>query len=210
MEAKNIYCGKIILIRHGQSKWNEIGMCQGQLNSNLTDRGKGQAVTFGWTVEEIIDGEDIRSVRIICSPQDRTMQTAKIVMENGGRLLGGQKLRSDARLMEGNMGIAQGKIIAEWDTLMPEDAPHRKADKWLNSFPGGESYLDIHRRTVDFLNDNPGGTMVVVTHEMISKCIRGVFSKMPQGEMIKLKHNQDTVYLIDREKMTVEEISVNP
>jgi probable phosphoglycerate mutase len=209
MEAKNIFSGKLILVRHGQSEWNKKGMCQGHLNSDLTGRGRGQAATFGWAVSRLIENMGLTHVRFVASPQDRTMQTARIMLEHGDTTMQCSSVEQDKRLMEGNMGIAQGKIIADWDDLMPEEAAHRKADKWRNRFPGGECYLDIHRRTLDFLNDNCGGNMVVVTHEMVSKCIRGIYSNLHQDDVVSLKHKQDVVYIIDRKNLTVEEYPVN-
>lgn len=66
---------KLYLIRHGQSEWNELGKVQGQVNTNLTEKGKEQAVNLANRL--ITENINI----IYTSDLNRANDTAKIISE---------------------------------------------------------------------------------------------------------------------------------
>ena len=43
---------RIIMIRHGETEWNQLGIYQGQLNSNLTENGLNQASAIAQRLQD--------------------------------------------------------------------------------------------------------------------------------------------------------------
>ena len=67
---------RILLIRHGQSTWNELGKWQGQQNPPLTEQGRRQAHAAAEALGDIIG--------IAASDLDRAAETARIIATERG------------------------------------------------------------------------------------------------------------------------------
>ena len=65
------------IVRHGETEWNREDRMQGFLESSLTDKGKAQAANLGEILKTALTGEP--AFAILCSPQGRALETAKII-----------------------------------------------------------------------------------------------------------------------------------
>ncbi len=133
--VKNLY-----LLRHAQSEYNEKGIFQGRLDSDLTPLGFVQARLVA---QELAD----KNIEIIySSPQRRAYKTALVV----GDLLGLDVL-VDERIREMSFGDYEGKHF--W-TLMEEEGELLRA--WLsnplkNPLPTQEDMESFKNRVESFL-----------------------------------------------------------
>ena len=95
---------KIFVIRHGETEWNKLKLCQGQKNIKLNEIGINQAKI----VKEKLENEKIDL--IISSPLDRSCKTAEIINENSDT-----PIIYDDRLKEKAFGKLEGRKIDEFD-----------------------------------------------------------------------------------------------
>jgi len=95
---------RLLLVRHGESVWNEEERIQGQQDIPLSENGRRQAVALG---------ERLRDVRIdacFSSPLKRATETAELILKASGNSL---PIVTLPELMERNFGEWEGKCVAE-------------------------------------------------------------------------------------------------
>lgn len=148
---KNIY-----LLRHAQSEYNEKGIFQGRLDSDLTPLGFVQARL---SAQEFLDKE----IEVIySSPQRRAYKTALTIAD-----LLGLEVIVDERIREMSFGNYEGKKF--WDLVEEEGHIFRA---WLsnpvkNPLPTQENMEDFSKRVESFLEDivkGPYKNLLVVAH----------------------------------------------
>ncbi len=88
---------RLYLLRHGQTKFNTMGLAQGRINSDLTDLGKKQALA----AKNYFEKNNIKFDHIYTSPLGRTIQTCEIVTGEKGKQVDG--------LIEIDFGQLDGK-----------------------------------------------------------------------------------------------------
>lgn len=151
MSNKNLY-----LLRHAQSEYNEKGIFQGRLDSDLTPLGFVQARL---SARELAD----KNIEIIySSPQRRAYKTALTVAD-----VLGLKVVVDERIREMSFGDYEGRNF--WE-LMEKEGHLLRA--WLsnpvkNPLPTQESMEHFRQRVEDFLShvmQSPYQNLLVVAH----------------------------------------------
>lgn len=159
--------GKIILIRHGESKLNVEGVYYGILNPELTEKGKEQAKK----TREIL--KNISYEKIYTSDLKRAIETAEIV--NYKEL----EISIDEELRELNFGIFEGRSYEELLEKYPEEL--KKSQKnWENyNYITGESVLELQKRTINFIEkkiDLEKDTVLVTHWGVINTILSHYFS----------------------------------
>ncbi len=144
------------LIRHGESTWNQRGLCQGQRpGPRLTSRGRHQADRCA----ERLIGEPIGL--LVSSDLERALETAAPI----GRALGLVPL-PDRRLRERALGAAEGEPIASLGTDRSGVAGGRVVD--ADAAPeGGESVRQLYDRVTACVAEHLGrgdGELALVCH----------------------------------------------
>lgn len=147
---------KLYLLRHAQSEYNEKGIFQGRLDSDLTPLGFVQARLSALELED-------KGIEVIySSPQRRAYKTALTVAD-----VLGLEVVVDERLREMSFGEYEGKHF--WSLLEQEGARMRA---WLsnpvkNPLPTQENMQDFEKRVSSFLKDlisSPYKAVLVVAH----------------------------------------------
>ena len=184
----------IYLVRHGQTDWNLEKRRQGQLDSPLTETGIEQARAVGRLLRARI--ESCADPLLVSSPLGRAMQTAELVARELG--LGHGDIRPDAQLMEADHGAWSGLLKEEIKPNYPEQWRQRHQDRWNFRFPGGESYAELALRAAHWLEslETEEENLVVVTHEMFSRCLRGHYLGLDSAQTLQLSHPHDHVFII--------------
>lgn len=179
---------ELFVLRHGQTEWNVVGRHQGRLDSPLTETGRGQAVEQGQILTGLL--ADRADIIAQCSPQGRALKTAQIALPP--RM---QKPKIDDRLCEIHFGDWQGLTIAEIAQRWPERCGTLDQDPfaWHFNAPNGESFDQIHSRTLAFLKAL-SGPAVVITHGITSRVLRGIWLGLEMDEMGALVGGQGCVY----------------
>lgn len=99
--------GTLILLRHGQSDWNEKNLFTGWVDVHLTDQGRAEATRAG----ELIREADLLPDVLHTSLLSRAIQTAHLALESCDRLW--VPVKRSWRLNERHYGALQGKDKAE-------------------------------------------------------------------------------------------------
>lgn len=98
---------KLILVRHGQSDWNEKNLFTGWVDVRLSEIGQKEALRAG----ELLVESGIRPDVLYTSKLSRAIQTANIALEKADLLY--LDTKRDWRLNERHYGALQGKDKAQ-------------------------------------------------------------------------------------------------
>jgi len=131
----------IVLVRHGESTWNELKLVQGQNDeSNLNDRGREQAREAGLSLR----AQDFDA--ILSSDLARTRETAEIIAATLGLTV-----TATSDLRERSFGDFEGRPLRELTPLLSGIENHVVVDD--NSHPpNGESLLQLWYRAGSFVD----------------------------------------------------------
>jgi probable phosphoglycerate mutase len=172
----------IYLLRHGQTEMNAEGRLQGQRDSPLTARGRGQAAAMGDLLATVMD--DPAAASWVCSPLGRARHTAEIVAA---------RLAVDAAGigLEPRLGLTRAEIEAREPDLWQA----RLADKWDFVIPGGESYAMVAVRARAWLAEQrPEAPVVAVCHGAFGRILRGLYLGASAEEIFALDEPQDALF----------------
>lgn len=165
---------ELLLVRHGQTEWNEQGRYIGWQEVGLNDAGRRQA-------EALARHLDCRSIDVIyASDLKRAAETAAAI---------GQKLdlsiTNDPRLREASFGVLEGLTFDEAQVQFPKMIASWLAD---GDRPpaGAESFSDFGTRVDSFLQHLKDGhddhKVLVVSHGgVIREILRQSLGLPPKG-----------------------------
>jgi probable phosphoglycerate mutase len=161
---------QVIIVRHGQTQWNNRGIRQGHLDSDLTDKGIAQAKALGTRLARE------KFTTLYSSDLGRAVHTAKMIAATTGH-----QIVTDARLRERHLGIFQGLSGDQIKAKYPEEYRLHRTLGPDYVIPDGESVRQQVARNVAYLADiagkHLGETIVVVTHGgVLSGLFRHTFS----------------------------------
>lgn len=176
---------EIFLIRHGETEWNAEGRFQGKLDSALTDTGVRQAEAIG----RRLAGLDLSVDAFVTSPLGRTRQTAAIVA--GYAPL--PAVRCDHRLAEVSLGSWDGLTHVDIEALWPGVLSGSTPFDWFFRSPDGERHDAVVQRAKGWLSERQGVT-VAVSHGLVSRIIRGVYTGLSRAETLSLPVSQDVIW----------------
>lgn len=197
----------IYLIRHGETVWNRKGRLQGQLDAPLTRLGVRQSIAVGRELKQRLGGADYN---FLCSPLDRTRQTASLIAEELGHVH--HEITYDDRLLEITLGDWDG--YPGWDILAkdyPEEAEIRNSDPWNYRYPNGESSELVRQRIWPLLSEikAAGGTWVIVSHGVAIKIARGIYLGLTEEETFALDRPQGAFHHLSDGQINVIEAEVD-
>ena len=156
---------RVILVRHGQTEWNDGARFQGHLDSPLTRAGKLQAESIGRRIAK----EKIAA--IYSSDFDRARQTAELIA-TPCKL----SVTTNERLRERGLGIFQGLNREEMALRFPDEAKKYYSRDPHYAVPGGESAMGRFLLALGFLDEiaqqHRGQSIVAVTHGGV---VQGMF-----------------------------------
>ncbi|WP_137700260.1 histidine phosphatase family protein [Marimonas lutisalis] len=173
----------LYLLRHGQTDWNRDRRVQGQMESDLTELGRGHAAAQGRILQALELPEGIAAY---CSPQRRTRQTAGIAL---GAV--GLEPVYDDRLKEVYLDRWEGHLYADLAAQEPETFEGRSVFELCLIGPG-ETEADLRARIGAFLRELTGPA-VVVSHGVALTILRGIVLGVGMEEMIAMRRDQGVV-----------------
>jgi glucosyl-3-phosphoglycerate phosphatase len=135
---------RLVMLRHGQTEWNAGSRMQGQLDTDLTDLGRAQAVAAA----EVLAKR--QPVLIVSSDLRRALDTANALGERTG-----VEVDVDTRLRETHLGDWQGLTHIDVDALAPGARLAWRDDaRWAPH--GGESRVDVADRSLPLVAELVG------------------------------------------------------
>ncbi|MHA3020596.1 glucosyl-3-phosphoglycerate phosphatase [Mycobacterium sp. BMJ-28] len=127
---------RLVLLRHGQTEYNAASRMQGQLDTDLSELGREQAVAAA----EVLAKR--QPLIIVSSDLRRALDTATTLGDRSG--LG---VQIDERLRETHLGDWQGLTHLEVDAAAPGARVAWRDDaRWAPH--GGESRVDVAERSL--------------------------------------------------------------
>ncbi len=176
----------LILIRHGQSKWNALNQFTGWKDPDLTATGIEEAHNAG----KIINNLKINFDLVFTSALIRAQNTAEIILKEINQSL--STIKNQA-LNERNYGDLAG--------LNKDDARKRWGDKqvhiWRRSYdippPGGESLKDTGERVLPFFMKEilphvcEGKNVLVAAHGNSLRSLIKFLDNISDEDIVKLE-----------------------
>jgi 2,3-bisphosphoglycerate-dependent phosphoglycerate mutase len=148
---------QVIVVRHGETRWNLEGRRQGHLDSPLTARGIAQAESLARRLKSFT------FMSLYSSDSGRAYHTAQIISRATDH-----KIIVDERLREKNLGIFQGLTDEEIRQTHPDTYQLLRTLGPDYVIPGGESTRQQFERNIRCLEQiagrHLGEAVVVVTH----------------------------------------------
>jgi len=155
---------KLILVRHGESTWNQTGRYQGRIDTELSEQGQKQASLLAERLSSI------PLAAIYASPLRRALHTAITV---------GVAQNMDILVEPDLTEIDHGA----WSGLLKDEVEKRFGpllQQWLVTpskvqMPRGESLVDVSERAKAVLSrilaEHPQATVVICSHDAVLKVI---------------------------------------
>jgi len=186
---------RLIIVRHGETKWNKEGRIMGQIDLPLSKNGIEQAKK----VSERLKNKKIDL--IVTSKLKRAIKTAEIINKYHNL-----KIEKCRELNERTFGILEGIKRDELALRFPEYYQKKEKDLYRSKFPKGESYYDLEKRAIkkikEILRKNKGKTILLVTHGGVKIISKAYFFKKNLKEVNKeyIKHTSVTEILFRNNK----------
>ncbi|MCV7154477.1 glucosyl-3-phosphoglycerate phosphatase [Mycolicibacterium pyrenivorans] len=169
---------RLVMLRHGQTEYNAGSRMQGQLDTELSELGREQAVHAA----EVLAKR--QPLLIVSSDLRRALDTAVTL---GDRC--GQPVSIDTRLRETHLGDWQGMTHLEVDAAAPgARLAWREDARWAPH--GGESREDVADRSLPLVQelvaqqsewgtDEPDRPVVLVAHGGLIAALTGALLGIP-------------------------------
>jgi len=148
---------KLILVRHGETVWNQEGRFMGHSDPGLNKKGESQARA----VADFLLGEDIDL--LFSSDLVRAVETSRVIAGHN------MPIKIISSLREINFGVWEGLTFGEIQTRYPALLNAWLQDPFGVRIPGGETAQEVWHRVIEAWNSivlNAGGakTLVIVAH----------------------------------------------
>ena len=159
---------QLCFVRHGETDWNRQGRIQGRTDVPLNDTGRAQARELASTLSfEHWHG-------VVSSPLLRADETAQIV----ARELRLPDPRHLAELAERGYGEAEGTPWANFDERFDGAPP--------NGMEPASGVVERVVRGLELLDgEQPGATLIIVTHHEILRVVSHLASRAPSAEALE-------------------------
>jgi broad specificity phosphatase PhoE len=162
----------MILIRHGETDWNNKGRWQGQEDVPLNQHGHHQALEVANTlVNTHIDA-------VYASDLTRAVDTARPLAQ-----VAGLPIQLDSRLREIHQGEWQGLLISEIQRRYADLFKKRAGDPFEVAPPGGETagqvWKRVHQVLHEIVKEHPNATVAIVSHGFVLAVARVYFENKP-------------------------------
>ena len=190
---------KLILVRHGQSQWNEKGLWQGWKDIDLTEKGIEQAKQAG---EEL---KDIHLDYAYSSPLMRASKTLGEILKVMGQ--DDLEVTKDAAMTEKNYGIFTGKNKWEVKEEVGEEEFQRIRRSWDYQTPEGESMKQVYERLIPYYEKEilpklkEGKNIIIASHGNTLRTLVKYLDNLSEDEVAKFEFGigEGYVYEIDSE-----------
>ena len=177
----------LVLVRHGQSEWNEKNLFTGWKDPKLTQKGVDEARKAGDEVRQAGYSFD----KMFTSDLFRAQETGRIILEQ----MGTPSIITikDQCLNERNYGDLAGLNKDEARKKWGNDQVH----EWRRSFdiqpPGGESLKDTAERVLPYFKENvipeleKGSNILIAAHGNSLRALVMNLEKIHSEEIVKLE-----------------------
>tara|TARA_Y100001934_G_scaffold4430_1_gene6218 strand:- start:567 stop:1175 length:609 start_codon:yes stop_codon:yes gene_type:complete len=197
----------LILVRHGQSEWNEKNLFTGWKDPKLTPRGVDEAIKAGKELKEAGYSFD----KMFTSDLFRAQDTGRIILEQMD--IPSIEVIKDLSLNERNYGDLAGLNKDEARKKWGEDQVHI----WRRSFnvppPGGESLKDTAERVLPYFKENiipeliEGLNILVAAHGNSLRALVMELEEISSEEIVELEISTGVPLIYKFEENKIERLN---
>lgn len=190
---------KLVLVRHGESEWNKLGLWQGLKDIDLTQKGIGQAKETGRQLK------DIHFDFAYSSPLIRALKTLDEILKviNQTDL----KIIKNHAITEKHYGIYAGKNKWQVKEEIGDEEFQKLRRSWDYPTPEGESMKQVYERLIPyFLKEilpklKIEKNVIITSHGNTLRTLVKYLDKLSEDEIAKLEFGigEAYVYEIDKE-----------
>lgn len=190
---------KLILIRHGQSEWNQKGLWTGWTDIGLSDKGKEEARL---AAKELLS---FHIDKVFTSTLTRAKQTwSEIAKITGNEQI--KTVESEA-LKERNYGDYTGKNKWEIKEQVGDKIFQEIRRGFRTPIPHGETLEDVSKRVVPYYTEHilpelkDGKTVLISAHGNSLRALVKYLDKLSDTdvEMLEIKTGEVYVYTINEQ-----------
>lgn len=197
----------LVLVRHGQSEWNEKNLFTGWKDPKLTQKGVDEARKAGDELRQAGYSFD----KMFTSDLFRAQETGRIILEQ----MGTPSIITikDQCLNERNYGDLAGLNKDEARKKWGNDQVH----EWRRSFdiqpPGGESLQDTAERVLPYFKENvipeleKGSNILIAAHGNSLRALVMDLEKIHSEEIVKLEIATGIPLIYKFDKKRIERLS---
>lgn len=181
----------IILVRHGETEWNRLGIFQGRSDVPLNANGIKEAHVLAGALKK----ESLST--IYCSPLVRAKETAQIIQQFHPSV----SFVEEPGLMEMDLGDFDGMKASDWAQQFPEFREVWQKKPSSLKMPGGECLQDVQKRALGTLSrittqHLPGETLLVCSHNFVIISIRCLALGIPLDDFRKVKQKTGSFHTL--------------
>jgi alpha-ribazole phosphatase len=181
---------RLLLVRHGETDWNQEGRWQGQADVPLNQNGLDQANRTA----DLLEDQPIAA--IYTSDLQRARRTAEILAEKKHI-----PVKIDPRLREIHQGIWQGMLVSDIEQKFEQEFKDRRKDPLMVAAPGGENALQVRERVLSALEDiqaaYPTETVAIISHGFALAVARAHFLGVPIEQVWELVPKNGEIIVLD-------------
>jgi broad specificity phosphatase PhoE len=182
---------RLILVRHGETESNRLGLALGRADVPLNERGRWQAERLALALAS----EPL--VAVYSSPLARALETAQAIAE-----VHSLDVQVEAGLIEMDIGQAEGLTFSEMRERFPG-----LLEVWagpegpFQPLPGGERLVDVQQRAWDAVGRiaarHPGEVACAVTHNFVILTVLATVMKISLADFRRLRHAVGAISELD-------------
>lgn len=193
---------KIYIIRHGQTKYNDLGVVQGRgIDASLNNTGRGQAQSFYEHYKHV------PFEKIYISSLKRTYESVSSFIEAG------IPFEKHAGLDEISWGIHEGAVASEDRNIYFKNMVQSwNAGETDIAIEGGESPDEVLERQKPAMNQilaQPEDLVLVCMHGRAMRILLCHLLGLPLSEMNRFEHDNLGLYILEYDNDTFTLIESN-
>ena len=179
----------IILVRHGETEWNKLGLCQGISDICLSVVGNKQAELLAASLKD----DDIKY--IYSSNLKRAYETAKTIAK-----FHDTEVRIDSGFREMDQGIFEGLPFIELRETRGDLLLSWRSDPENYRIPNGETLTEVQHRAYssikNIIESHSPSTVLIVTHNFTIITLLCKFLGKNLSEFYKFKIKETSKHVI--------------
>tara|TARA_B100000579_G_scaffold151835_1_gene123385 strand:- start:3933 stop:5261 length:1329 start_codon:yes stop_codon:yes gene_type:complete len=189
---KKISKKRIILVRHGETDWNQQGRFQGQIDIPLNQNGKDQAKAASKFLKNILIH------KAFSSSLSRPRETAEIILKEHPGIV----IALKDNLKEIGHGKWEGKLESEIKHDWPDLLRTWQKSPEKVQMPGGENIKEVSVRSINGWNEicnnlRDGETALVVAHDAVNKTILCHLLGLTPSKIWMIKQGNGGITVVD-------------
>lgn len=188
---------RLLLVRHGETDWNQQSKYQGQIDIPLNENGKLQSEKLAEFLKDVSIDKTFSSSLL------RAKQTAQIILKHHQ----GVNLELNDGLKEIIHGLWQGKIEAEIEQEFPGELQRWKEIPENFQMPKGENLQQFWQRTIEVYQSildtaltNKLNTVLIVAHGVTNQILLCHILGLPSQNFWNFRQNNCCLNIIDYPK----------